>query len=118
MPDVTLERALLYDFYGELLSEKQRDAFDLYYNDDLSLAEIAEEWGTSRQNVRDALKKAESAMSDFEEKTGLVRRHKEMRIEVEALQSKLTELSGKVPESAMPLLTEICRDVERLKDGI
>lgn len=118
MPDSALEKSLLYDFYGELLSEKQRDAFDLYYNDDLSLAEIAAEWGTSRQNVHDALKKAESAMAELEAKTGLVRRYEAMAGAIEELDRKLTELKTALPESAHGAIEDIRADIERLRDGI
>ena len=69
-----LNISILLDFYGDLLTEKQRDYFDLYYNEDLSLAEIAEQFGISRQGVRDNLMRAESALQEYEEKTGLVAR--------------------------------------------
>ncbi|MBR0062738.1 MAG: DNA-binding protein [Oscillospiraceae bacterium] len=118
MPDSALEKSLLYDFYGELLSEKQRDAFDLYYNDDLSLAEIAVEWGTSRQNVFDALKKAESAVAKLEAKTGLVRRYEAMTSAIDSLDKKLTELRSALPESARGAIDDIRADIERLRDGI
>ena len=57
-----LEMSLLFDFYGETLTEKQRELFDLYYNEDLSLAEIAEHAGITRQGVRDSIKRAEHAL--------------------------------------------------------
>ena len=55
-----LEISLLFDFYGDMLTEKQRDVVELYYNDDLSLSEIAENEGITRQGVRDSIKRAES----------------------------------------------------------
>ena len=73
-----LEMSLLFDFYGETLTEKQRELFDLYYNEDLSLAEIAEHAGITRQGVRDSIKRAEHALREMEEKLGLgrpLRRH-------------------------------------------
>src|SRR5690242_9299871 len=63
--------ALLLDFYGALLTEKQFDMVDLYYNDDLSLAEIAESNGITRQGVRAAIKKGEGILVEAEEKLGL-----------------------------------------------
>ncbi len=69
-----LEMALLLDFYGEMLTEKQRDMVDYYYNDDLSLAEIAENEGITRQGVRDSIKRAEAQMLEMEERLGLSRR--------------------------------------------
>ena len=70
---------MLLDFYGELLTGKQRECFDLHYNEDLSLSEIAEQLGISRQGVWDNIRRAESAMEEIEEKTGLLRRFEENR---------------------------------------
>ena len=70
-----LEMSLLFDFYGETLTEKQRELFDLYYNEDLSLAEIAEHAGITRQGARDSIKRAEHALREMEEKLGLVARY-------------------------------------------
>ena len=69
------EMSLLFDFYGETLTEKQRELFDLYYNEDLSLAEIAEHAGITRQGVRDSIKRAEHALREMEDKLGLVARY-------------------------------------------
>ena len=65
-----LFRTMLFDSYGELLTEKQREYFDLHYNEDLSLAEIAQSEGVSRQSVWDIIRRAEETMCRFEEKTG------------------------------------------------
>ena len=67
--DLTI--SILMDFYGNLLTNKQLDALDMYYNSDLSLSEIAEETGISRQGVRDAIKRGEKQLTEFEEKLGL-----------------------------------------------
>ena len=64
--------SLLYDFYGGLLTEKQRQVMELYHEENLSLAEIAEEFGISRQGVHDTLKKAEHLLTEYEDKLGLV----------------------------------------------
>ena len=69
-----LSIAMLYDFYGELLTPKQAQAIDLYYNEDLSLAEIAEPLEISRQGVRDAIKRGEKLLFSLEEQLGLVNR--------------------------------------------
>ncbi len=66
-----LNMALLLDFYGDMLTEKQRDMVDYYYNEDLSLSEIAENEGITRQGVRDAIKRAEAQMTEMEERLGL-----------------------------------------------
>lgn len=61
----------LLDIYGKALTEKQRDVLDLYYNDDLSLSEIAEDLGISRQGVRDSIKRGEEALFAYEELFGI-----------------------------------------------
>ena len=62
--------SLLFDTYGALLTEKQQTYFDLYYNQDLSLAEIAEQEGISRQGVHDAISRSEALLASFERVTG------------------------------------------------
>ncbi len=66
--------AYLLDFYGDLLTEKQRDSLDFYYNEDLSLGEIGANLGISRQGVRDNIKRAEAVLYEMEEKLGLARK--------------------------------------------
>ena len=66
--------AYLLDFYGDLLTEKQRDSLDFYYNEDLSLGEIGANLGISRQGVRDTIKRAEAVLYEMEEKLGLARK--------------------------------------------
>lgn len=74
-----LEVAVLLDFYSELLTEKQRDVIDLYYNEDLSLAEIAEHENITRQGVRDSIKRGEQVL--FEMETALHLAEKSRRLE-------------------------------------
>ena len=62
MKNQTYRMTMLYDFYGELLTDRQKEFFDYYYNDDLSLSEIAENAGISRQGVRDVIVRAEGIM--------------------------------------------------------
>lgn len=73
-----IEVSLLFDFYGELLKPSGRQAVDLYYNEDLSLAEIADQNGITRQGVRDSIKRCEQQLFDFEKKLGLLKRFKEL----------------------------------------
>ena len=74
MFEKNLNIAYLLDFYGDVLTERRRDALDFYYNDDMSLSEIAEEMGISRQGVRDLIKKAEEELNFYEEKLGLAKK--------------------------------------------
>ena len=82
-----LEISLLLDFYGEMLTEKQRDMVDYYYNDDLSLSEIAENEGITRQGVRDSIKRAEAQMLEMEERLGLARRFRKISADIEEIYS-------------------------------
>ena len=88
MPDETVLRTMLFDFYGELLTEKQREYFDLHYNADLSLAEIAESSGISRQGVWDIIRRAEATLRETERKTGLVRRYGAQRQTLREIESR------------------------------
>ncbi len=74
-----LEISVLLDFYGEMLTGKQRDFLDLYYNEDLSLSEIAENEGITRQGVRDSIKRAEAQLFDMESKLHLSQRFSELK---------------------------------------
>lgn len=94
MADSRLWQSMLFDFYGELLTEKQREYYDLHYNEDLSLAEIAEQSGISRQGVWDMIRRAEAAMTEIEEKTGLIGRFNERSRLLSRLESELKELES------------------------
>ena len=72
--------SMLYDFYGSLLSDSQNEIMALYHEDNLSLSEIAEELGQTRQAVHYNLRKAEKALKSYEEKLGLVASYKENRL--------------------------------------
>lgn len=74
-----LKVSYLLDFYGEMLTDIQREVVSAYYNEDLSLAEIAEGREITRQGVRDAIKRAEQQLLDMEEKLGLAARFTEMQ---------------------------------------
>jgi len=73
-----LQEGVLLDFYGELLTEKQKKALELYYNEDLSLAEIADDMQVSRQGVRAFIKQGEAHLKEFEEKLGMYNRFSEI----------------------------------------
>lgn len=98
MDDVQM--LLLFDYYGELLTERQRMCFDLKYNQDLSLAEIAQELGVSRQGVFDNITRAEAHLRNMEAKTGCVRRMLQCRRAVEQVRLALVPLAN-VPDSAV-----------------
>nr|WP_258567773.1 putative DNA-binding protein [Paenactinomyces guangxiensis] len=88
----TTEMNLLYDFYGLLLTERQRTLLELYYHDDWSLGEIAEHQGVSRQAVFEAIKRAQATLTDLEEKLGLLQKHLKRQKIAEELLQRLEEM--------------------------
>ena len=92
MADKNLNISVLLDHYGAMLTEKQREVIDLYYNDDLSLAEIAEQEGITRQGVRDNIKRAEAQLTEMEEKLHSAARFKRMMETFEEIDQALAEM--------------------------
>lgn len=88
--------SVLLDFYGELLSERRREIMEMYYNEDFSLSEIADETGISRQGVRDSIKKGENELSTYEEKLGLLKRFTAMRREISKISVEVDALSDMI----------------------
>lgn len=88
------EIAMLLDFYGELLTEKQAKAMELYYNEDLSLAEIAEPLSISRQGVRDSIKRGEKQLLELENTLGLLKRFKAIEHDVVEIEQMFSELKN------------------------
>ena len=93
MKHSALEMSLLLDYYGELLTEKQKTCFDLYYNQDLSLSEIAEEAGISRQGVHDFLARAEAILLDLESKLGCVEKAQHLHEQLGIISRAAEEIS-------------------------
>lgn len=97
LDDLTVD-SLLFDFYGELLPEKQREFFRLYHEENCSLQEIADEYGVTRQGVHDGVRKAENSLRSYEEKLGLVARLSKTEEVLRSIDRKidilLTQFSG------------------------
>lgn len=121
MKNQTYRMTMLFDFYGEVLTPRQKEFFDLYYNEDLSLAEIAENYGISRQGVRAVIVRAEAIMTDLEDKTGLMKRFMLMQQQVQAIldaAEKIQTVNYRQydnPELAR-LANEITRSAQALKE--
>ena len=92
MKNQTFRMTMLFDFYGELLTDRQKEFYQLYYDEDLSLSEIAENYGISRQGVRDVIVRAEAYMTEIEDKTGLVKRFMQLAPHVDAIEAALGEI--------------------------
>lgn len=85
-------RSMLLDYYGALLTPRQRECCELYYDEDLSLSEIAEACGISRQAAWDHIRRATAALEQTEEKTGLIRRQQKTAEHLRRLEEKLQRL--------------------------
>ena len=107
--------ALLFDTYGDMLTEKQRLCCDLRYNQDLSLGEIGELEGISRQAVRDNLVRAAAQMQELEEKIGAVRRTLQIEAALEDL-SSASRLAETLGPAGQELAACIARATTRLKE--
>ncbi len=106
----------LLDYYGEMLSERQRLAARLYYDDDLSLSEVAEELGISRQGVRASLKKSEETLYDLENRLGLTGRYDRILRQLDKLRARARAWKEKGEEGSE--LSKLALDVLRFTDNI
>ena len=96
-----LEISMLYEFYGQLLTPKQKEIMKMYYDDDYTLTEIAEDMDISRQAVFDAAKNAEKSLRSYEDKLGLLRKFAKTEValdragvEIEAIIKDYTDIAG------------------------
>ena len=99
----SLELVLLYDYYGNLLTDRQRECFEMRYYQDLSLGEIGEELGISRQGVHDNLSRTEALLRNMEQKTGCVRRDQACRAAAQSILTAARKLSNH-PDTAVSAL--------------
>ena len=115
------EVSALLDYYGMLLTDKQREAVEYYYNDDLSLGEIAENLGISRQGVRDSIKRSEAVLYEAENKLGLMRLSRQLGESLDIIRKNIDIIddlnirryrSDTINESIKVILAEL----EKLKD--
>lgn len=108
--------SLLLDYYGALLTPKQRNYFDLYYNQDLSLAEIAQSEGVSRQGVHDAVGRAEALLLDFERAAGCVARRAQLRDAAGQIAHAAGQLAEYPDEAVRNLARTILSAVSTVKE--
>lgn len=89
-----LEITLLYDFYGELLTSKQKEIFELYYFNDYSLSEISSEYNISRQAILDTIRRSEKSIMRYEQTLSLVKKYKNQKELINASINNLNYLSS------------------------
>ncbi len=117
-----MEIPFLLDFYGDMLTEKQRLMVDYYYNEDLSLAEIAENEGITRQGVRDSIKRAEAQLFEMEERLALAARFRDMQQDLQLIQDcaknlrQVNERNGRLTEID-EIALQIAAAAERMTDS-
>ncbi|SFG39977.1 hypothetical protein SAMN05660649_01565 [Desulfotomaculum arcticum] len=107
--DKVTKITLMFDFYGQLLTDKQRDFIELYYGNDLSLGEIAEKYGVSRQAVHDTLKRTENMLQSYESKLQLVNKYLTQR-------ARLAEAARLLEECDSPVSQQVSRAREILQE--
>jgi len=105
--------AMLFDFYGDILTDRQKEFYDLYYNEDLSLGEIAENYNITRQGVRDVIVRAEATLTELEDKTGLIKRFHTMKNQLQQVRDdaqQLIDLAARRDDNEMEALALRVRD--------
>lgn len=108
-----LKISLLYDFYGGILTDKQADALELYYNEDLSLAEIAQHTKITRQGVRDSIKRGEAILLEMEEKLQFYEKYHDLEEKMETvlnLVQNIEDLNSRYNYSKD--IAEFCDDIQ------
>jgi len=112
MKDKLNEIPLLYDFYGQLLTSKQREYLELYYHHDLSLGEIGEEFQISRQAVYDILRRGEKILEEYEAKLGLAARYQREREKMVQILEYLQQLKSETApkEKLVDAIEEIVKE--------
>ncbi len=111
-----LELILLYDYYGNLLTDRQRECFELRYYQDLSLGEIGEELGISRQGVHDNLSRTEALLRNMEQKTGCVRRDQKCRVAAQSILTAARQLGNHSDTTVSRLAGEIIAAAQGLEE--
>lgn len=106
--DKLMEQALLYDFYGELLTEHQRQVYEEVVLNDYSISEVAQDAGISRQGVHDMIKRCGKILEDYESKLHLVERF----IHIKENVNRIRELTQKEAQS------EVMREIEEISSDI
>ena len=111
-----LEMALLFDTYGGMLTDKQRECFDMRYNQDLSLGEIGEMLGVSRQAVNDNLSRTEALLRRMEENIGCVKRYKLARKALSEIRKAATVLDASSDPAVSALAQQILNAVQTIEE--
>lgn len=116
--DEITQASLLYDFYGQLLSKRQKEVMELYHEENLTLSEIASEFDISRQGVHDALKNAEKSLKGYEEKLGLVEKFEKTSDAIRGIDNIIEKLIASLQNAEITETAEIVKKLEEIKSII
>ncbi len=119
----SVDISVLLDIYGKLLSDVQYDSLNFYYNDDLSLSEIAENFGKTRQSVFDTIKRAENVLFEFESKLNFLKKSKRLEEQIEKIKLLATSIkSGAECENFKAadkcIISRLAEDILKVASGI
>ena len=113
--DKHIEISVLWEIYGKLLTEKQYEVLNDYYNNDLSLSEIAENNNISRQGVRDLIKKGESKLFEYEEKLGIMKKTQENEQTIQLILAQLSKIQDNSSDRKIEkILNEVQKELRVL----
>ncbi len=108
-----VEQGILYDFYGELLTDHQRKVYESVVYDNLSLGEIADDLGISRQAVHDLIKRTDRILADYEAKLGLVRKFDEVKKSIALVEKEIRSCdTDTIPDDKGKRILDICQDIK------
>ncbi len=108
-----IEVSILYDLYGELLPERQREIFRLYHEDNYSLSEIGTEFGITRQGVHEAVKRSEEKLTEYEEKLGLAKKFRATEVVLNKIDEMITKLERECTEDS-----KTAKDLKLMQEAI
>lgn len=109
---------IYFDFYGQLLTQKQRDVFRMYYLNDYSLGEISQDLHISRQGVFDVLKRSEKVLERYEKKLGLVKKFEEKQLELRDAFRRLEKIGEIMPADKKAELLDIIKELNEVIEGL
>ena len=111
--ETIFERTMLFDFYGDLLTDRQQEIYEDVVMNDMSLSEAAEAYGISRQGIHDTLKRCERTMQEYEEKLHAVAQFERLRKSLGSMNEILSDPASGIPENVKEELRTICQEMLR-----